>query len=316
ASLTQHDVEVAALGDVLGSHEPFFDGGAHTPLEQHRLARVTRCLQQSEVLHVAGTDLKHVGVGGDQFDVGCVHDLGDQRQAGLVAHVGEDLQAFLTQALEGVGGSTRLVGTTAEQRRTRRTRHFRGLQGLFGCLHCAGTRDDGDVVTTDGDTSYAHDGAAVMVLPTDQLVGGRDAKYVAHTGFGCQTEVLEPFDVPDQADDGAADTAGHVGLPSGRGDQFDEGVDVCGGGIRCHDDDHVGCPCSLCAVRATDIGSRNDKEPRACLPGATEKVVRVSAARNRRPSGSRAGSHKSAKSFAACQYYNAQFTGRHNGRGR
>ncbi len=99
AALAEHDVEVAALGDVLGGHQPFLDGGAHAPLEQHRLGRGAHRLQQREVLHVPGADLQHVGVGGDQVHAGRVDHLGHDREPGLGAHVGEDLQAGFAQAL-------------------------------------------------------------------------------------------------------------------------------------------------------------------------------------------------------------------------
>ena len=39
AALAQHDVEVAALGDVLRRHQPLLDGRGHAALEQHRPAR-------------------------------------------------------------------------------------------------------------------------------------------------------------------------------------------------------------------------------------------------------------------------------------
>ena len=38
AALAQHDVEVAALRDVLGGHQPLLDGGGHPALEHDRLA--------------------------------------------------------------------------------------------------------------------------------------------------------------------------------------------------------------------------------------------------------------------------------------
>ncbi len=42
AALAQHDVEVAALGDVLRRHQPLLDGRGHAALEQHRPARTCR----------------------------------------------------------------------------------------------------------------------------------------------------------------------------------------------------------------------------------------------------------------------------------
>ncbi len=104
AALAQHDVQVAALRDVLGGHQPFFDRRAHAALEHDRLSGAADRLQQREVLHVAGADLQHVRVRGDQVYVGRVDDLGHDRQPGLGAHLGEDLQAILPETLERVRG--------------------------------------------------------------------------------------------------------------------------------------------------------------------------------------------------------------------
>ncbi len=82
AALAEHDVEVAALGDVLRGHQPLLDGGVHAALEHDRLAHAADRLQQREVLHVAGADLQHVGVAGDQVHVGRVDHLGHDREAG------------------------------------------------------------------------------------------------------------------------------------------------------------------------------------------------------------------------------------------
>ena len=89
----------------------------HAALEHHRLAAVADGLQQREVLHVARADLEHVGVLGDELDVGDVDDLGDDRQAGLRAHVGEDLEPALAEPLERVRRGARLERAAAQQGR-------------------------------------------------------------------------------------------------------------------------------------------------------------------------------------------------------
>ncbi len=94
-------------------------GRAHPALEQHRLADRADGLQQREVLHVAGADLQHVGVGRDALDVWRVDDLGHHGQAGLGADAGQDLQAGLAEPLEGVRGGARLERAAAQQRRAR-----------------------------------------------------------------------------------------------------------------------------------------------------------------------------------------------------
>ncbi len=55
---------------------------AQAALEQHRLVHLAHGLQQLEVLHIAGTDLHHVHILLKLVDVGLVHQLADDGQAG------------------------------------------------------------------------------------------------------------------------------------------------------------------------------------------------------------------------------------------
>ena len=87
-------------------------------------------LEQPEVGHVAGADLQHVGVLGDDGDVAGVDDLGDDGQPGGHPDVGEDLQRLDAEALEGVRRRARLEGTAAQQRGAGGLGHLRGLEGL------------------------------------------------------------------------------------------------------------------------------------------------------------------------------------------
>ena len=59
--------------------------------------RASRALQQREVLHVARADLDGVGVALDEVDALGVDGLGDHGQAGLLARLGQDLQALLAR---------------------------------------------------------------------------------------------------------------------------------------------------------------------------------------------------------------------------
>ena len=92
AALAQHHVRVALLEDVVGRHQQLVERGRQPALEQHRLAELAGDLEQRVVLHVARADLDHVGVLGDRVGVLGVEELGDDRQAGLRARLGEDLQ--------------------------------------------------------------------------------------------------------------------------------------------------------------------------------------------------------------------------------
>ena len=62
AALAEHHVIIALAHDVLGGHQQFIESGGNAALEQHRFIGSAGKLEQSEVLHVAGADLNHVGV--------------------------------------------------------------------------------------------------------------------------------------------------------------------------------------------------------------------------------------------------------------
>ena len=99
--------------------------------------------EQAVVLHVAGADLQHVGVFGDEVDVFGGDDFGDDRQAGFVAGRGQQLEAFFLEPLEAVGAGARLERAAAEG-------------GGAGLLDRAGRADD---------LLFALDGAGPAMTP-------------------------------------------------------------------------------------------------------------------------------------------------------
>jgi hypothetical protein len=56
--------------------------------------------QQRKVLHVAGTQLNHVGITLDQIDAGLIKCLSDNLQTISIANIGQDFQAFFAQTLK------------------------------------------------------------------------------------------------------------------------------------------------------------------------------------------------------------------------
>src|SRR6267143_3220631 len=60
AALAQDHVAVALRQDVLSRQQPLLDGRGHAALQQHRLARLSRLLEQRVVLHVASPQLEDV----------------------------------------------------------------------------------------------------------------------------------------------------------------------------------------------------------------------------------------------------------------
>ena len=77
-------------------------GRAVAALEHHRPGDPPDVAQQRVVLHVPGADLEDVGVLGDDVDLVRLHDLGDDRQAGPLARLGEVAQRLDAEALERV----------------------------------------------------------------------------------------------------------------------------------------------------------------------------------------------------------------------
>ena len=107
---------VALLEDVVGGLQQLVERRAQPALEQDGLAELARDLEQRVVLHVARADLHDVGVLGDRLGVLGVEQLGDDRQAGLRARLGEDLERLAAQALERERRRARLEGAAAQHR--------------------------------------------------------------------------------------------------------------------------------------------------------------------------------------------------------
>src|SRR5439155_24550133 len=101
-----------------------------------------------------------------------VQDLRHDRQAGLLANLVQDLQAFLAQTLERIGRGARLEGAPPVQRRARVPHGPADLHGLGLRLDGARPRDDDDLRAADGDTADRDDGVLALGLPGDELVGG------------------------------------------------------------------------------------------------------------------------------------------------
>ena len=104
AALAQDHVRVAAADDVLGAHQPLLDRRAEAALEHHRPGDPADRGQERVVLHVPGADLEDVGVLGDDVDLVRLHDLGDHRQAGPLARLGQVAQPLDAEALEASTG--------------------------------------------------------------------------------------------------------------------------------------------------------------------------------------------------------------------
>ena len=125
-ALAQDHVAVALGEHVLGGGHELVDCRAETALEQHRAAGAADLGEQRVVLHVARTDLDHVGDLQHELQVADVEQLGDDRKPGLALDLGQQPQAGRPEATERIRGRPRLVcaarGTSPPPRRARARR--------------------------------------------------------------------------------------------------------------------------------------------------------------------------------------------------
>ena len=203
-ALAQHDVGVAALEHVLRRHQQLLDRARQAALEQHRDPRATDLGQQRVVLHVARADLDHVGDVGHRLDVADVHDLGDDRQPGLRARVGEDLEAGLAEPLEGVRARARLVRAAAQHRGTRVADDARDRERLLACLDRARPGDQGERAAADAAAGAELDDArgAVDRSSGSEPVGVGSRDLVVGVRRGHAGHRVNPFECEAPGDGG------------------------------------------------------------------------------------------------------------------
>jgi len=134
------------------------------------------------------------------------------RQPRLVTGFGEELEALLSEALEGVGRSARLERAAAERHGTLALDPLRGGHELFAGLDGAGSGHDLEgAAGADVHRPHADARPVGMVLAAGELVGLRDTDDLLDSGQG--NDVLDAFDVgPDHADHSALLSNAHERL--------------------------------------------------------------------------------------------------------
>ncbi len=125
--------------------------------------------EEFEVLHVAGADLDDVGVVGGDFEVFEVEEFGDDGQLVFFARLGEELQGFDAEALEGVRVGARFEGAAAKEVCAGLFDGAGGLVELFGGFDAARSGDD-DEVATDLAVPYFDDCGGVFGFATGEVV--------------------------------------------------------------------------------------------------------------------------------------------------
>ena len=181
AAFAEHDLLVAGVEDVFGRQQQLLDRGARAALEQYGSVGFADRFQQAIVLHVAGTDLQHVGVFGDDIDVLGGDDFRDDGQSRLGAGRGQKLQAFFLHSLETVGAGARLERTAAKGS---------GAGGLYGAgrahdllFALDGTRpgDDAQVPAADGQAAGADHRRLRLGFHAGQFVRGEHRQHFVDT---------------------------------------------------------------------------------------------------------------------------------------
>src|SRR3990172_3618561 len=150
APLAEDNIVVSLGHDVLGRHQKLLDRRAHPPLEEDRLAVDAHLLEETEVLHVPGTDLDHVGILHHKLCIPRVHQLGDDRQPGHLPHLGQVSQPLLTKALKRIRRGPRLKGPTSEQGGTRLLDLGRRIKQHLAPFHPAWAGNDPEPLPPDG----------------------------------------------------------------------------------------------------------------------------------------------------------------------
>ena len=170
---------IPLLEHVLRRHQQVVERRREAALEQHRLAGRAHLGQQVVVLHVARADLDHVGDLDHVLDVAHVHQLGDDRQPGLLLRLLEQAQALHAEALEAVRRGPRLVGATAQHRRPVLGDDAGGLERLLAALNRARPGDQAEVVAADpAAVDVDHRALALLELRRGELVRLQDRDQV------------------------------------------------------------------------------------------------------------------------------------------
>ena len=101
-TLAHHHLHVAAVEDVLGSHDPLLHRHTRASLQHDRRPRASYLAQERIVLAVPCADLQDVGVPHNRVKRARFHHLGNDGQTGELTRLLKQLQAILAQALETV----------------------------------------------------------------------------------------------------------------------------------------------------------------------------------------------------------------------
>ncbi len=246
AAFAEDDVVVTEGEEVFGGHEQFLDGGGHAAFEEDGFSESSGSFEEGEVLHVAGADLENVGGVGDSLEGVCVHDLGDDSEVEEAFDFDEDIEPFLFEAAEGVGGGSGLECAAAEEFCASGGDEFGGFQGHFVVFDGAGPGDDGAGPIADLLASDVDDGGFGFDFAADEFVGFGDGDALADAGQMEEGFGVDGALVSGDADGGAHGSGDFVGDQAQIANALANPIDVSASSALCHQYQHqcLRSPCS------------------------------------------------------------------------
>ncbi len=229
APLAQDDLVVPTRQDVFGGQQQFLDRGGHSTLQQDRPADFTHGRQQREVLHVAGADLEHVRVLGDEFDLPRVHDFGDHRQPGRGAHFREEFKRLEPEPAKRVRRRARLERATAQQGGAGPSHTVGAFEEHRAPLDRTRTGDDRNRFAAKrraGGIAHGHHSRLRAKLARNLPIRLQDGDDALNPGQGRKRDVCEAALVADASDDGPVLAAREVRGETGAFDRLANGVEL------------------------------------------------------------------------------------------
>ncbi len=217
--------------------------------------------------------MQHVGVAGHQRHLLGREHLGDDRQPGRFARLGQQLETFLGQALEGIWRAARFEGAASQHRAARLPdAGRRGVQSLARLHRTRAGRDDHALAPDDAVPDF-DDRRLLLELLGGQAVGTHHGADPLDTAQSRQRLEVDTAQVAEQADQCVAVLLGHMGIEPEAGCAANDVLDVLLGRLWLHHDDHLLCPslisCSSGSARRWSVRCNAFKSKRASVPWTT-----------------------------------------------
>ena len=210
-------------------------------LSRTGLSRLAQFLEQLEVLHIARADLEAVALVHEQVDVRRIGDLGDDRQAGRLVRLVQQLETLGLEALEGVRGRARLPRAAAQNGRAVRLHMLGHVDDLLLALDRAGAGHHDQLLAADDNARRNLDLTELSGwnLRFASLNGSCTLIMFSTCGSRMQRVLVNRAGVADQTDNDGARAVDRVCLDVPALDMLGQLLNVLAGRALLHNDDHV-----------------------------------------------------------------------------